>query len=127
MIHGVGTDICALERLARMHERHGERLARRILAPAEQGDYERSTARERLLAKRFAAKEAFSKALGTGLRDPVGLRSLAVTHDLQGKPAFAYAPALAALMRERGLRAHLSISDERDYALAFVVIEREEG
>lgn len=125
MIFGIGTDICAVARMAGAYRRHGERFAQRILTAIEQADFERSASRERLLAKRFAAKEAFAKAFGTGIRDQVGLRSVGVGHDAHGKPMLEFAPPLAQLMQEKRLRAHLSISDEQDYAVAFVVIEQE--
>ena len=125
MIYGIGTDICAVARMTRLLERYGERPAGRILSPAEQVDFARAQAPARFLAKRFAAKEAFSKALGTGIRHPATLRAIGVGHDKHGKPILEFGPALAALMAERGLMAHVSISDEQDFALAFVVIEQE--
>jgi holo-[acyl-carrier protein] synthase len=125
VIYGIGTDICAVARMARLLERYGERPAGRILSTAERTDFGRAHAPARFLAKRFAAKEAFSKAIGTGIRHPVTLRAVGVGHDSYGKPILEFAPALAALMAERRLRAHVSISDEQDFALAFVVIERE--
>jgi len=125
MIFGIGTDICAVARMAGVYKRHGERFAQRILTATEQADFARSGSRERLLAKRFAAKEAFSKAFGTGIRDQVGLRSVGVAHDSHGKPVLEFAPPLAELMRAKRLRAHVSISDEQDFAVAFVVIEQE--
>ena len=71
----------------------------------------------------FAAKEAFGKALGIGVAAPATLPNIAVVHDELGKPSFAYAPELAQLLTQRGLIAHLSISDEKEFALAFVVLE----
>lgn len=124
MIFGVGTDIAAVARLARLHERHGERAADRLLAAAERADFARAREPGRFLAKRFAAKEAFGKALGIGVAAPATLNNVAVIHDELGKPSFAYAPELAQYLAERSLTAHLSISDEAEYALAFVVIER---
>jgi holo-[acyl-carrier protein] synthase len=124
MIAGIGTDIVAVSRLRKLYERYGERALARILAVAERADFERAADPGRFLAKRFAAKEAFGKALGIGVAAPATLTSLAVVHDAQGKPGFEYAPALAAHLIERALVAHLSISDEQDYALAFVVMER---
>lgn len=124
MIFGVGTDIAAVSRLGRLYERHGERALARLLAEPERADFARARDPGRFLAKRFAAKEAFGKALGIGVAPPATLGNLAVVHDALGKPAFAYAPELERHLAERGLTAHLSISDETDYALAFVVIER---
>ena len=93
-------------------------------------DVERAKAAKRpytkagTLAKRFAAKEAFAKAIGTGVRAPVLLTALAVVHDDLGKPSFEYSPALAAYVAERGLTAHLSLSDEQDTVIAFVILEQ---
>lgn len=124
MIFGVGTDIVAIERLTRMWERHGERALERILA-VEERDACRSAAEPgRFLAKRFAAKEALAKALGTGIRAPVLLTAIAVGHDDLGKPHYKLAPDLAAYLDVQGLTAHLSLSDERDCALAFAVVEK---
>ena len=124
MIAGVGTDIAAVARLGKLYERHGERALEKLLAPVERADFTKAKDPARFLAKRFAAKEAFGKALGTGVVAPATLPNIAVVHDAHGKPAFDYAPELAALLAERGLRAHLSISDEQEFAIAFVVLER---
>lgn len=124
MIAGVGTDIAAIVRLGKLYERHGERALDKLLAPDERADFAKAKSPARFLAKRFAAKEAFGKALGIGVTVPATLHSIAVIHDELGKPAFDYAPELAQYLAERGLVAHLSISDEEDYALAFVVLEK---
>jgi holo-[acyl-carrier protein] synthase len=124
MIFGVGTDIVAIARLRQLFERHGERALEKLLAPLERADFDRAKDPARFLAKRFAAKEAFGKALGIGVATPATLPNIAVVHDALGKPAFSYAPELAAFLEQRGLSAHLSISDEKDLALAFVVMER---
>lgn len=123
MIFGVGTDIVQVARLETLWQRHGERAAQRILAPSEWEELAVCADPARLLAKRFAAKEAFAKALGTGVRAPASLTALAVTHDALGKPGFAYGPALARYLENRHLRAHLSLSDEKETVLAFVVLE----
>jgi holo-[acyl-carrier protein] synthase len=124
MIHGIGTDIVAVTRLEQFCLRHGERGVGKLLSVAERADYAASGQPARLLAKRFAAKEAFGKALGTGVRAPATLPAISVVHDALGKPAFAFAPDLAEYLHQRGLTAHLSLSDEADYAVAFVVLER---
>jgi holo-[acyl-carrier protein] synthase len=124
MIFGVGTDIVVIARLDDLYRKHGERALAKILAPGERDDCRASADPGRFLAKRFAAKEAFGKALGTGLRAPAVLSAITVVHDALGRPGFQFAPELAALMTERDLIAHLSISDETDSALAFVVVER---
>lgn len=123
MIAGIGTDIVVITRLGALYERHGERALDKVLALAERADFEKTRDPARFLAKRFAAKEAFGKALGIGVATPATLPNIAVVHDELGKPAFAYAPELAKYLAERGLVAHLSISDEKEYAMAFVVME----
>ncbi|MBN8474757.1 holo-ACP synthase [Sulfuritalea sp.] len=124
MIFGIGTDIVAVKRMADYFQRHGERGLEKMLAPAEREACRASNDPGRFLAKRFAAKEALGKACGTGVRDPVLLPDIAVEHDALGKPFFSYSPRLAAHLAERGLTAHLSISDEQDYAVAFVILEK---
>ena len=124
MIFGIGTDIVAVARMADYWQRHGERGLEKMLAPAEREACRASPDPGRFLAKRFAAKEALGKAFGSGVRAPLLLPEIAVEHDELGKPAFSYGPALAALFTARGLTAHLSISDEQDYAVAFVVLEK---
>ena len=124
MIFGIGTDIVAVARMTQFLERHGERGLEKLLAPTERAECLASAAPDRFLAKRFAAKEALGKALGIGVRAPALLPAMAVGHDEHGKPAFEFAPTLAAYIAERGLTSHLSLSDERDYAVAFVVLEK---
>lgn len=123
MIYGMGTDICAVARMARLLERYGERVAGRILTPAERQGFDRNMHPERFLARRFAAKEAFSKAMGTGFRSPVTLRNIGVGHDRRGKPILEFAPALAEVIAARALRTHVSITDEHEFAVAFVILE----
>lgn len=124
MIHGIGTDLVVVGRLAEMWQRHGERTLDKLLAPGERADCRASADPGRFLAKRFAAKEALGKALGTGMRAPVLLTAIAVVHDELGKPAFAFAEPLKAWIDARRLVAHLSLSDETEHALAFVVVEK---
>ena len=123
MIFGIGTDIVSVKRMADSWQRHGERGLEKMLAPEEREACRSSNDPARFLAKRFAAKEALGKAFGTGIRTPLLLPDIAINHDELGKPAFGFGPALAAHLAERGLTAHLSISDEQDYAVAFVILE----
>lgn len=124
MIHGIGTDIVQVDRVKRSLDRHGERFAARILAASEHDGFATSRDPARFLAKRFAAKEAFGKALGTGVAVPATLHALAVDHDELGKPLYCYDAALAGFLAERGLNAHLSLTDEADYVVAFALIEK---
>lgn len=123
MIYGIGTDIVAIARLERMYARHGEKALERLLAPSEIAEFHKAGDAGRFLAKRFAAKEAFAKALGTGVRHPAGLNDIAVGHDALGKPILVYSRALGEHMAASRLAAHLTLSDEKEYAVAFVVIE----
>jgi holo-[acyl-carrier protein] synthase len=125
MIYGIGTDIVAVKRIDDMHTRYGGKLAERLLAPEEWGDYAEATSKEHFLAKRFAAKEAFAKAVGTGMRTPVLFTTISVVHNKHGKPGFVYSPELGAWLKLHGIKStHLSLSDEQDYVVAFVVAEQ---
>ncbi len=132
MIYGIGSDIVAMHRITALLERWGEKFARRILGPDELTEYRRRRERgahgpgyaARYLAKRFDAKEAFSKALGLGLRGPMTLLSLQVLNDRRGKPVAVARKALAPYLEERRLVAHVSLSDEADHVMAFVVLEQ---
>lgn len=124
MIYGIGTDIVAIKRLQGMWDRHGEKALQRLLAPKEMADFVKAADKGRFLAKRFAAKEAFSKALGTGIRPPAVLSAIAISHNELGKPILDFCGQLAELIKNQGLTAHLSISDEADYAIAYVILER---
>ncbi len=126
MIYGIGTDIISVRRVERALERFGSRFVERILSQAEQRDYARAPHKARFLAKRFAAKEAFSKAIGTGIRKPVTWRYISIGHDRRGKPLIEAHADLAAFLRTRGVGAsHVSITDELDTAVAFVILEKE--
>ena len=130
MIYGVGTDICDMRRMRRTVERRGERFALRVLGPHEIEVWrDRSDKLEargvHYLASRFAAKEAFSKAIGTGMRMPMTWRDCEVVKAPSGKPEIRLHGALARWFDARRLRAHVSLSDESDYAAAFVVVEKD--
>ncbi len=131
MIYGIGTDIVQVDRIKRLLDRYGERFARRVLGPEELQEFLRRGAKAehgsmyscRYLAKRFAAKEAYSKALGLGIRAPMTLQSLQVLNASSGKPEAHPRNDLAAYVAERKLIAHVSLSDEIDSVVAFVVLE----
>ena len=127
MILGTGTDLIDIRRIERALARFGHRFARRVLAEDE---YQRFCAHMKpahYLAKRFAAKEAFSKAMGTGIHFPVNWHSVSVANERSGRPYLKFSEALAALLGQRGIRrAHLSLSDEVEMACAFVVLEGDE-
>ena len=123
MIYGIGTDIVAVRRLQEMWERHGDKALDKLLAPQEIVEFAVTADKGRFLAKRFAAKEAFAKALGTGVRPPAVLPAIAVGHDDLGKPALIFHGQLGKMLENRKLKAHLSLSDEADYAIAYVILE----
>lgn len=131
MIYGIGTDVCDIRRIARALERHGDRFADKVLGPHEISVWRDRRARVQArglayLATRFAAKEAFSKAIGLGLRMPMTWRACEVVKAPSGKPEIRLHGALAAWFEARRLVAHVSVSDETDYAAAFVVVETEQ-
>ena len=124
MIFGIGTDIVEVTRIEASIAQFGNEFAKRILAESEYASYQDSHIKPRFLAKRFAAKEAFSKALGTGLRAPATFQNIAVSHDELGKPILILAAELQALMQSKNItQTHISISDEKNLAAAFVVLE----
>ncbi len=124
MIFGIGTDVVEVTRIKDSIAEFGDVFARRILAESELESYLQSQIKARFLAKRFAAKEAFSKALGTGLRAPATLQNIAVSHDDLGKPILVLAPVLQAFLDSKKIsKTHISISDEKNLAAAFVILE----
>lgn len=126
MIFGIGTDIVSYSRISRLHQRYDQRFAQRVLSAKEWPNYNASGDPVRFLMKRFVAKEAFAKAIGTGLRSPVTLQRICIEHDTLGKPILVFDKTLAEFVADlRVTRHHISISDERDSAVAFVVLEQD--
>lgn len=124
MIFGIGTDIVELSRIEALWARYGERFAARVLSERELAEYQSAPNIPRLLTKRFAAKEAFAKAVGSGMRHPVSFQRIGITHDGLGKPVLQFDDTLRAWLAQLGVSGHhLSISDERDMVVAFVVLE----
>lgn len=125
MIYGIGTDIVEVARLEHSIQQFGDEFATRVLAESEMEIYLKTKLKARFLAKRFAAKEAFSKALGTGIRGVVSFQNIAVSHDELGKPLLILAQDLADFVHEKRItQMHVSISDEKNLAAAFVVLEQ---
>ncbi len=125
MIVGVGIDIVDVSRIDRLLREYGDQFARRVLAVAERPAFAASSRQVWFLANRFAAKEAFSKALGTGLRYPVTLHAISVTNDSAGKPEFGFHGPLPDYLASRGVaRHHLGLSHEKGMACAVVVLEQ---
>ncbi len=129
MIFGIGTDICRIARIAQSAAR-SKRFVEKVLGPEELVQYglrgERSGERAlRYLATRWAAKEALGKALGTGVVPPMTLATAQVLNDAAGKPEFVCSGALAEYMLQQRLSARVTVSDEAEYAVAFVIVEQE--
>ena len=124
MIFGVGTDVVEIGRIEKALGRWGERFARRILCEQELRRFRSNRKPVAYLAKRFAAKEAFTKALGTGIRAPANWHGVWVINLVSGKPVLEFSPALAALLEKRGVkRSHVSLTDEKQLACATVILE----
>ncbi|MDH5614375.1 MAG: holo-ACP synthase [Gammaproteobacteria bacterium] len=124
MIFGIGTDIVSVERMRENFEKHGDKFARRILTTPEMEDFSQSKRPEHFLAKRFAAKEAAAKALGTGFSDGLSLGHIGVNHDDKGKPLLEFSGKARELIELFGISvSHISIADEQDHAVAFVTLE----
>lgn len=123
MIYGIGADIVRVARMSRNLEQYGERFAERILTVAELEEFHRDPRPAQFLAKRFAAKEAAAKAMGTGFRDGIKLRHIGVAHDAAGRPRLEFSGQAAEFIRRQGISdIHLSMADERDHAIAFVTL-----
>ncbi len=133
MIYGIGTDICDVRRIRTSLERHGERFARKILSDGELATWQERSVRwpergVRYLATRFSAKEAFSKAIGMGMRMPMTWRlceidKLPAGDANAGKPCIVLHGELRQWFESQGLQAHVSVTDETDYAASFCVVE----
>jgi holo-[acyl-carrier protein] synthase len=124
VILGIGTDIVSVARVRDTVERHGARFAQRILSGAELLMLNDARDPVSWFAKRWAAKEAFGKAAGSGIRVPLTFAGIGIRHDAAGRPLFQLDDAISRHLHIRGIvRTHLTISDERDYAVAFVVFE----
>ena len=126
-IYGIGTDIVQISRVQAALERSGPRFAEKILGPVELVKYHARRAKNevrglRFLATRFSAKEAFSKAIGLGMRMPMTWRSAQMLNAPSGKPVIVCSGALDEFMRQNRLSAQVTISDEADYGVAFVIV-----
>lgn len=125
MIYGIGIDVIQPQRVARLFDKYGERFVSRVLTPQERLRFELSRQKVQFLANRFAAKEAFSKAMGTGFRYPVTLQNISVVQNPLGKPELAFSNTLSLQVNEAGICGHhLTISDESSMACACVVLEK---
>ena len=129
MIYGIGTDICDVRRIRASLERHGDRFAEKVLAEGELRTWRARSARwpergVRYLATRFSAKEAFSKAVGLGMRMPMTWRHCEVANLRTGQPVIVLHGALKEWFDAQGLRCHITVTDESDYAASFCMVEK---
>ncbi len=130
MIFGIGTDVCDIRRIEATFERQGERFVRKVLGERELAIWQRRIERWpgrglRYLATRFSAKEAFSKAIGLGMRMPMTWRACEILNMPSGQPVIVLHGTLKTWFEAQGLRAHVTVTDETDYAASFVVVERD--
>ncbi len=126
MIYGIGTDIVSVERMRNNLERFGERFAERILTDDELKEFSEVVNHAHFLAKRFAAKEAVAKAMGTGFINGLSLSHIGVSHDVLGKPVLKFSGRAEEFMRRQKIvSSHISLADEIDYAVAFVTLSCE--
>jgi holo-[acyl-carrier protein] synthase len=128
MIYGIGTDICDIRRIKASLDKHGERFASKILSEAELATWKQRTARwpergVRYLATRFSAKEAFSKAIGLGMRMPMTWRLCEIAKLPSGEPRIVLYGGLKEWFEAKQLKAHITVTDESDYAASFCVVE----
>lgn len=128
MVVGIGTDICDLRRITAVLARKGDRFAQKVLGPAEWQVFQARRTREEgrglaYLATRFSAKESFSKAIGLGLHMPMTWRACEILNHPSGQPFVRLSGELADWFAARGWRAHVTLSDETDYVVSFVVVE----
>ena len=129
MIYGIGTDICDVRRIRESLARHGERFAAKILSEGEYAVWQARSGRwpergVRYLATRFSAKEAFSKAIGLGMRMPMTWRLCEIGKLASGQPVVVLHGGLRQWFEAQGLQAHVTVTDETDYAASFVVVEK---
>jgi holo-[acyl-carrier protein] synthase len=129
MIYGIGTDICDIRRIRASLEKHGERFAQKVLTDNELKTWRQRSERwpergVRFGATRFSAKEAFSKAIGLGMRMPMTWRLCEVSKLPSGQPVIVLHGVLKEWCDAKGLSAQVSVSDESDYATSFVIVEK---
>ena len=123
MIFGIGTDIVHVKRMRENLDKYGDKFAQRILTNAEFAEFKEKSNQDAFLAKRFAAKEATAKAMGTGFSQGLSLHHIGVSHDAAGKPNIEFFDVAEKFIQDNKIiQAHLSLADERDYAVAFVTL-----
>ena len=123
MIFGIGTDIVRISRMEEALLKNGDKFAQRILTDDELNDFAKTDKQANFLAKRFAAKEAAAKAMGTGFRDGLSLKHIGVGHDDNGKPVLCFSGKACEILEMNSVSdSHVSLADEQEYAVAFVTL-----
>ena len=124
MVAGIGTDLVEIARIERLYQKHPQAFPQRVLSLQELADFAHHAQPFHFLAKRWAAKEAIAKALGTGFRQGVSFTDMTISHTEQGQPIVLLAGITAEIAQQRHIHHwSVSLSDEKHYALAFVVAE----
>ncbi len=128
VIYGIGTDICDVRRIRASLDKHGDRFAAKVLSDAEFKTWKARSARwpergVRYLATRFSAKEAFSKAIGMGMRMPMTWKLCEIANERSGKPVIVLHGGLKEWCEDKALTVHITVTDETDYAASFCVVE----
>lgn len=125
MIFGIGVDIVAIYRIQEIIEQYNERFLQKILCEKEMLEFNNVPNQAHYLAKHFAAKEAFVKALGTGFRNGINLKDIYIEHETDGRPVLRFDNKISEKITANGISScHLSLSDEKEYACAFVILEK---
>ncbi|MFK8067105.1 MAG: holo-ACP synthase [Gammaproteobacteria bacterium] len=124
MIFGIGVDIVQINRIQKAMDKRGEKFVKKVLSEEEYKEFLINKSSANFLAKRFAAKEAFSKALGSGFTDGLTLKQIQIVHNDKGRPLFHLTDVAKEKIEQLNIRqCHLSLSDERKYVVAFVTLE----
>jgi len=124
MIYGIGVDIVLISRIQQAMDKHGDRFAKKILADTEFQEYLTDNKKVNFLAKHFAAKEAFAKALGTGFTGGLSFKQIQVSHNKIGRPILILTDYAKQETDKLNIRHyHVSLSDEREHVVAFVTLE----
>jgi len=125
VIFGIGVDLCDISRISDIYDKYGAKFVNKILTNQEAQKFETlSHKKATFLAKRFAAKEAFVKALGTGFRNNISLRDIGTHSDVNNKPVMHYSNHVSSILKEKSIKnIFVSVSDETIHAIAFVTME----
>ncbi len=121
-INGIGVDIVSVERIEKALARHADSFVKKILTPGEIDEYNAIKYKAAFVAKRFAAKEAVLKALGTGMSNGISFKDIAITHDTNGRPLVQMSDVSERQLELENAQVLISISDEDRYAMAYAMV-----